>query len=673
MAYSLTLSNGNYVPGVGPTGLPDGTIDAESTSLSLVGKNYPGYGKLLNENFLYLLENFASTKSPTAALPGQLWWDSNLDVLKVNTANNAGDAAIWKSLASVYTAAPITDATVGTVGTPSNIPYNPNIGDLWWDTANRQLKLYTAVLTLGTSGWLTIGPVNTAATGQTGATPDTILDIYGISHIVIKFYINNQLIGILNGGAAFTTVLLEFPQVYPGFNLCSSSTSLDYQYNGIATTALSLKMANNTVVAADKFARTDIVTASNVGLSTLSNAGVSIGSVGNMVVDLDPATGGGRIYHTLVNKNITIYVNNTGVRTPVFVANGMSGSAEVVNAPTTANGITNKFYVDAAANTAVATSNTYSNAVSANTLILSKTYTDTISANTLSSSKTYTNAAIITALVTSNAYADSTNITTLASSKTYTNTAISSAATASNAYADTVGNSSVAASKVYADTVSTATLNASKTYTNTAIATAATASNTYAVTAANTVANTAIAASKTYTNTAAILRDGTTTLTGSLVPSGNSTVNLGSTTAWFATVYGVSMQAKFADLAERFASDKEYAPGTVVELGGSAEITAVKDDLSNNVFGVISTGAAYLMNAGSGDNRTHPPVALSGRVPVNVIGKILKGDRLVSAGAGMARAAINTEITPRTVIGRALHDKLTDGTGTVEAIVRFSI
>jgi hypothetical protein len=107
----------------------------------------------------------------------------------------------------------------------------------------------------------------------------------------------------------------------------------------------------------------------------------------------------------------------------------------------------------------------------------------------------------------------------------------------------------------------------------------------------------------------------------------------------------------------------------VVELGGSAEITLVTDDLSEKVFGVISTRAAYLMNSSAGSDVTHPPVAMTGRVPVKVIGSIAKGDRLVAAGNGLARAAQPGEATAFNVIGRALRDKLDTALGTVEAIV----
>ncbi len=134
-------------------------------------------------------------------------------------------------------------------------------------------------------------------------------------------------------------------------------------------------------------------------------------------------------------------------------------------------------------------------------------------------------------------------------------------------------------------------------------------------------------------------------------------------------VAGTRITAQYADMAERFESDMLYEAGTVVELGGNAEITLVTEDLSEKVLGVISTRAAYLMNSSAGSDATHPPVAMTGRVPVNVVGQIRKGDRLVAAGSGQARAAQAGEATAFNVIGRALQDKITEDSGTIEAIV----
>jgi hypothetical protein len=160
----------------------------------------------------------------------------------------------------------------------------------------------------------------------------------------------------------------------------------------------------------------------------------------------------------------------------------------------------------------------------------------------------------------------------------------------------------------------------------------------------------------TVQTTATVLTTGANTTPGSL--TGNWTLTTGS-----------RLQATYADLAERFSADDIYDAGTVVEIGGTREITAVKYELSEDVFGVISDTAAYLMNSGAGNDDTHPPVAVSGRVEVKVVGIVKKGQRLVSAGNGIARAAKLNEATAFNTIGRALVDKLTDDIGTVEAIV----
>lgn len=160
----------------------------------------------------------------------------------------------------------------------------------------------------------------------------------------------------------------------------------------------------------------------------------------------------------------------------------------------------------------------------------------------------------------------------------------------------------------------------------------------------------------TVQTTATVLTTGANTTPGTV--TGNWTLSAGS-----------RLNATYADLAERFSADDIYDAGTVVEIGGTQEITAVKYELSEDVFGVVSNTAAYLMNAGAGNDNSHPPIAVSGRVDVKVVGIVKKGQRLVSAGNGIARAALPGEATAFNTIGRALADKNTDDLGTVEAIV----
>ena len=161
---------------------------------------------------------------------------------------------------------------------------------------------------------------------------------------------------------------------------------------------------------------------------------------------------------------------------------------------------------------------------------------------------------------------------------------------------------------------------------------------------------------------------GATVFNGRTLSTGANTTT-GNITGRWALTTGSQLTATYADLAERFAADDNYEPGTVVELGGEKEVTIVKDELSEKVFGVVSNTAAYLMNAGSGEDDTHPAIALIGRVSIKVAGIVKKGDRLVSAGNGVARAANTGEATAFNTIGRSLINKDTEDNGIVEAVV----
>jgi len=137
-------------------------------------------------------------------------------------------------------------------------------------------------------------------------------------------------------------------------------------------------------------------------------------------------------------------------------------------------------------------------------------------------------------------------------------------------------------------------------------------------------------------------------------------------------IRAVATSAQYADIAERFAADAVMTPGAVVMFGGSQEITETAEELSEKVFGVVSTQPAYMMNSGAGNNDSHPFVAMTGRTPVRVTGVVNKGDRLVSSSVkGTARAARTGEsINPFHVIGRALESKSDAGIGLVNCFVQ---
>ena len=134
---------------------------------------------------------------------------------------------------------------------------------------------------------------------------------------------------------------------------------------------------------------------------------------------------------------------------------------------------------------------------------------------------------------------------------------------------------------------------------------------------------------------------------------------------------GTATSAEYADLAERYAADDEYAPGTVVILGGANEITSSKEEASIEVFGIVSTAPGFEMNSAAGTDATHPFIALAGRVPCKVVGKVIKGQRLVTSSvAGHARAAYASELGDyRRIIGRALASKETEDLGLIEVVV----
>jgi len=134
-------------------------------------------------------------------------------------------------------------------------------------------------------------------------------------------------------------------------------------------------------------------------------------------------------------------------------------------------------------------------------------------------------------------------------------------------------------------------------------------------------------------------------------------------------VHATSTAAQYADLAERYASDMPLEAGDVVMLGGSEEITKCNKELCNNVFGVVSDSPAFLMNAQAGNNQSHPMIALKGRVFVKLQGTGQAGDRIVSAGNGLAKVANLDECTTFNVLGRLLKAKYNEETTLTECVI----
>ena len=170
---------------------------------------------------------------------------------------------------------------------------------------------------------------------------------------------------------------------------------------------------------------------------------------------------------------------------------------------------------------------------------------------------------------------------------------------------------------------------------------------------------------------AAITGSSLTVLTGTITGgnivngNGNGIGNIGSSSVYFNTGFLKATTAQYADLAELYVADATYAPGTVLDFGGAKEVTLSSVASSARVAGVVSTNPAHLMNSMIQDDTT-VPVALQGRVPTSVTGTVRKGDMMVSAGNGVARACATPSMG--TVIGKALADF--DGvSGTIEIVV----
>lgn len=192
MTYTITVANQ-----AAPINIQQGVSD-NSTSLTLVGKNYPNYGQLLQQDLVNLLQNFAGSGAPTNPVTGQLWYNFGTSILQIY---NGG---VWRSIASLTNSV--------------SAPTNGIQGDLWYDSTNQQLNVYTG------SNWILVGPTYTSSQQKTTASALSIPAVGGGSPTVLAFYIGNTIIGILSGSAAFTPVtnISGFTTVQPGYNVSTN-------------------------------------------------------------------------------------------------------------------------------------------------------------------------------------------------------------------------------------------------------------------------------------------------------------------------------------------------------------------------------------------------------------------------------------------------------------------
>lgn len=593
MAYVINLTDGATFATIA-----DGTINTAS-SMTLVGKNYAGYGEFLDENFIHLLENGANTTAPSSPLTGQLWYDKTNSLMKVYNGTQ------FKVISA---------ATASASQPTSNVT-----GDLWYDTTNQQVKVYTG------SSFITVGPAFSSSQGTTGAIPETINDSGATPHFITSLYVNNTRVAIVSKDASFTPaapVFSAFNTVFPGITLAGSGLGASAVFAGSATNAQLLDNLDST-----DFMRATANTQTSGTVRVTNNTGLFVGAAN--VFNVNTTATDANIKSDISGGNLVIQANVGGTTFQVAQALGASGTFAVSNALTVGT-------------TASAVGN-----VTGGNLITAGQVTAT---GNVTGGNVITAALVQGANVSATANVQAGNLRTTGLVSATGN--ITSAANVAGQFF--IGNGSQLTGLSLGVSVTKINNGTSNVEIN------ATGGN-VAFTVGG-VANVIVVDTTTaYCNVVSVQ---------SLAKTGTNAVgNIGSSSNYFNRVFATATTALYADVAERFEADELLEPGTVVELGGVKEITRARQDLSENVFGVVSTRPAYMMNGGAGEDDTHPPIAMTGRVPVKVTGYIRKGDRLVAAGDGIARAAQPGEATAFNTIGRALTDKLTPELGTVEAIV----
>jgi hypothetical protein len=157
--------------------------------------------------------------------------------------------------------------------------------------------------------------------------------------------------------------------------------------------------------------------------------------------------------------------------------------------------------------------------------------------------------------------------------------------------------------------------------------------------------------------------------TGNIFPLANATSNIGTATFSYNTIFAKATSAQYADLAEMYCADSDYTPGTVLDLGGTEEVTITTQSHSTQVVGIVSTNPSYLMNS-TLTCVNAVQVALVGRVPCSVVGTIRKGDRLVSSDRPGVAQALNTNLyQPGCIVGKALEEYNSTEPGVIEVAV----
>lgn len=508
--------------------------------------------------------------------------------------------------------------TISAATSSPSAPSNNVVGDLWFDTVNQQLKVWTG------AAFLVVGPAFSSSQGTSGAIPETILDSVGATKFITSLFVNNNRVGIVFDGASFTpqaSLVSTFPTVFPGITLTTTNSPT------FAGTANNASFLNS--IASNSFMRTDQNTSTTGVVRVLNDAGLFVGT-GN-ALSITETGNDALVRSDISGGNLIIGANVGGSVFTVARALGATGTFAIANAAT------------------VGTTLSAAGNVTGGNLVTGGLVSAT---GNVRGGNVVSLAAVSAATVTATANVTGGNLVTTGIVSSTGN--VSSAANISGQFL--LGNGAFLTGLSLGVTVNK--------FSN------GTTEGNIGVPNGNinfSVGN--ISSVAVFTQTGPVFSVGNVTVAQIAKTGANGIGNIGSPTSVFNTVFAKATSAQYADVAERFAADEYLEPGTVVELGGTAEITRARAELTDSVFGVISTRAAYLMNSGAGEDDTHPPVAMTGRVPVLVTGRICKGDRLVAAGDGVARAAQPGEATAFNVIGRSLVDKLDADPGRIEAIV----
>ena len=255
MAYQINKTDGTLL-----VQLVDGSIDTATTDISLIGRNYSGFGESINENFVKMLENFANTAAPSNPLTGQLWWDKSEARLKV-----------WNGTQFTSAGGPIVSSSQPTMVA----------GDLWIDNLNNQLYFYDG------SDLELAGPLYSSTQKRSGFKVETLQDSQNLDRVVIKFFLGGTLVGVYSN-VAFTpragseiTGLTGVLQ--KGFTLVES----DFKIHGTATAADTIINAQGIKKNASQFMPTDADAVSNGSITTINNSGVIVGPENNIQILID--------------------------------------------------------------------------------------------------------------------------------------------------------------------------------------------------------------------------------------------------------------------------------------------------------------------------------------------------------------------------------------------------